>query len=105
MAVTISKATYETTNYYFHNDKKIISCGALCMAPSRWMDYSGTSIDCLKAVEGGQGTCLKQPHVLKLHLNDPCAFFALLRRFAARDHQFAGAEYEHYYFGLLDPVD
>ena len=49
--------------------------------------------------------CLKLPHVLKLHSDDPRAFFALIRRFAARDHQLTGAEDEHYYLGQLDPVN
>ena len=48
----------------------------------------------------GPGKCLKQPHVLKLHPDDPCPFFALFRRFAARDHQFAGAEDGHYHSKL-----
>ena len=43
--------------------------------------------------------------MLKLHPNDARAFNAVLRRFAARDHQFAGAEYKYYYLGLLDTVD
>jgi hypothetical protein len=47
----------------------------------------------------GPGKCLKQPHVLKLHLDDPRAFNAVRLRFAARDHQFAGAEYEYHHLG------
>ncbi len=68
------------------------------------LDHRISTFEMMEEERGRFGN-LKQSHVLKLHPDDPHAFFALLRRFAARDHQFAGAEYEYYYLGLLDPVD